>query len=201
MQAIKEITDDLKKSIFEYMRSDGPGGMRIINAFLDEFKELSDRSPQDDPTNLKNHMPFIVKHLKETWDSSLNIADDGTISIGVCKDEVLGIEEDREKLKHNPTPIVWTVYLIRGIGGRYAFVNPQTYFLKHGSPMPPQYFGGFLINRGDWEREGWSEAVGSFEQYEHPASGASPIPFYKNILSRIDLRSIIAEAIGAAEKR
>jgi hypothetical protein len=199
VSSAQTVEKDIRESIYDYMRSDGPGGMRVINAFLDEFEKLSERSPQDDPTNIKNHIPFIVKHLKDTWDESLTIDRDGNVSIGLCKDEVLGFEEDKEKLKHNPSPVVWTVYLIRGIGGRYAFINPQLYARKYGESMPSEYFGGFLISKWAWDIEGWDE-VGSFEQYEHPASGAAPIPFFRNVIKNIDMQSIIADAIEEAQK-
>lgn len=198
MNEAKQVKQDVIDSIYNYLKSDGPGGMRIIAAFMDEFEKLSERSPQDDPTNLKNHMKFILKHIKSTWDESLSIDADGSINIGVCDDETLGFVEDKEKLKHSPSPIVWTVYLIRGIGGRFAFVNPRTYMKKHKKPMPPQYAGGFLISKWSWEREGWDKVVGPFEAYEHPASGAPPVPFFKNIRRSVDMEAIVAEAIVLA---
>jgi hypothetical protein len=194
-ELIKQFDQKIKDKLLEYMRSDGPGGKKVILAFMDEFEKLSDRSPADDPTNLKNHMNFILSHVKKTWDNSLQIDDDGNVSIGVCDDETLGFKIDRSKLKHHPSPIVWTVYLIRGIGGRYAFVNPETYFKKHGHPMPSRYYGGFLISKRAWMKEGWDKVVGSFEAYEHPASGAPPIPFFKNVMRNIDINSIISEVI------
>ena len=198
---MKEITEEIIQSIYRYLRSDGPGGKQIIGAFMEEFAELSKRSPPDDPTNLKNHMSFLLKHVKSTWDQSLSIDEAGNISIGVGEDSVLGFKEDRVKLKHNPTPVVWTVFLIRGIGGRYAFVNEATYFKKHRQPMPPQYYGGFLISEKTWIAERWDEQVGPFEQFEHPASGAPPIPFFKNVMHRINMEDIIASAIAEAEKK
>lgn len=196
---VKQVSEDLKQKIYDHLKSDGPGGMQIIGAFMDEFLELSKRSPQNDPTNLRNHMSFLLGHIKKTWDDSLEIADDGTISIGIGDDETLGFDVDRSRLKHRPSPVVWTVYLIRGIGGRYAFVSPRTYFLKHGAPMPSHYAGGFLISRGSWNREGWEQSVGPFELFEHPASGASPIPFFRNVINRIDINSIVQDALDEAE--
>jgi hypothetical protein len=191
---ITVIDEELRESIKNYLRSDGPGGKRIIASFLEEFEKLADRSPKDDPTNLKNHMGFIVSHMKQTWDESLQITDSGNIEIGVCTDETLGFKEDRTKLLHNPSPVAWAVYLIRGIGGRYAFVNPTMYFEKKGEPMPAVYHNGFLISEKAWKREGWNR-IGNFSSYEHPASGASPIPFFRNVMERIDLESIVGEAI------
>lgn len=196
---MKKITPDVLKSLKDYLSSEGPGGKKIIGAFMEQFEQLSERSPKDDPTNLKNHMRFLLSHIKKTWDESLSIGSDGTINIGVCSDETLGFDVNRAKLKHNPSPVVWTVYLIRGIGGRYAFVNPDTYFKKHGHPMPPQYFGGFLISKRAWKREGWDKAVGSFESYEHPASGASPIPLFQNVIRNIDIQGLISEVLGEME--
>jgi hypothetical protein len=197
---LEKISKHLKQKIYDYMKSEGPGGMRVINAFMDEFLELSKRSPQDDPTNIKNHMAFLLRHIKNTWDESIEITDDGTIRIGICDDETLGFDVERSQLKHKPTPVVWTVYLIRGIGGRYAFVNPRTYFMKHGAPMPPQYSGGFLISKGMWNKEGWEQVVGPFELFEHPSSGAPPIPFFRNVLERIDINSIVNEALEEAQE-
>lgn len=195
----RRVSKKITQNIYKYLSSEGPGGKQVIGAFMEEFTKLSERSPQDDPTNLKNHMKFILNHIKTTWDESLKIDDAGNISIGVCDDETLGFKEDRMKLKHNPSPIVWTVYLIRGIGGRYAFVNPATYLKHHQHPMPPQYFGGFLISKRAWIREGWDKSVGPFEGYEHPASGAASIPFFRNVMRNIDMESIVAEAIAKAE--
>lgn len=192
------LSETVKEKIFDYMKSDGPGGQEVISAFMSEFEKLSRRAPSDDPTNIKNHLSFILSHIKKTWDESLEIADDGTINIGICTDDVLGFDVDYTKLRHQPSPVVWTVFLIRGIGGRYAFVNEQTYFLKHGKPMPPVYHGGFLISRGKWKSEGWEDFVGPFEMFEHPSSGAPPIPFLRNVVSKIDIRSIINEAISEA---
>lgn len=193
-EEVTKISEELREAIREYMKSDGPGGIRIMSSFLEEFEKLSERSPRDDPTNLANHMDFIVAHMKQTWDESLRITDDGNIEIGVCTDETLGFKEDRTKLLHHPSPVAWAVYLIRGIGGKYAFVNPDTYFKKKGEPMPAIYSGGFLISQEAWEREGWN-VVGPFSQYKHPASGASPIPFFKNVMERIDMQAIVGEAI------
>ena len=201
MNIVDEASKDVINGIYNYLKSDGPGGKQVIAAFMDEFEDLSDRSPRDDPTNLKNHMKFILRHIKKTWDESLSIDSNGNIRIGVCDDETLGFKINRKKLLHNPSPVVWTVYLIRGIGGRYAFVNPQTYLKKKGVPMPPQYAGGFLISKGAWEREGWDRKVGPFEAYEHPASGAPPVPFFKNIKRSIDLEAIVGEAIKEATSK
>lgn len=191
----KKVTSDIIAGLYSYLRSDGPGGMQVIGAFMEEFRELAKRSPRDDPTNLKNHEKFILRHIKDTWDASIHIDDEGNISIGVCDDETLGFVENKDKLKHKPSPIVWTVYLIRGIAGRYAFVNPQTYFKKHNKPMPSKYAGGFLIGKWSWDLEGWDKKVGPFEAYEHPASGAPPIPFFKNVMRRIDMEEIVAQAL------
>lgn len=196
---MKTITNEIRERLLDYMRSDGPGGEQVIAAFMDEFAKLSERSPQDDPTNLKNHMKFILNHVKTTWDESLNIDSEGNISIGICDDETLGFQMDKAKLKHNPSPVVWVVYLIRGIGGRYAFVNRDTYFKKHHHPMPPQYAGGFLISKRAWIREGWDKKIGTFESYEHPASGAPPVPFFDNIKRNIDLAGIVAEVLNDME--
>jgi len=198
-QQIDKISSKLKDKIFEHLKSTGRGGEKVIDAFMAEFKELEDRSPRDDPTNLRNHRDFLLKHIKETWDSSLSVDGEGNIKIGICSDDVLGFDVDEAKLKHRPSPVVWTVYLIRGIGGRYAFVNPQTYFNRFGKPMPAQYAGGFLISRAAWDNEAWDAYVGPFESYEHPSSGASPIPFFRNVLSRVDMRSIVDEAIEDAK--
>lgn len=192
---MKKISNEIRERLLEHLRSEGPGGKRIISAFMDEFEKLSERSPKDDPTNLKNHMKFILAHIKSTWDESLKIDDEGNISIGICDDETLGFKVDRAKLKHRPSPVVWTVYLIRGIGGRYAFVNPETYFKKHQHPMPAQYAGGFLISKRAWINEGWDRVVGPFEAYEHPASGAAPVPFFENIKRSIDFAAIVSEAL------
>jgi hypothetical protein len=186
---------ELQKHILEYMKSEGPGGKRVISAFLEEFEKLSERSPQDDPTNIKNHLTFLVKHIKETWDESLQISEDGNIRIGICKDEILGFTEDKEKLKHNPAPTVWIVYLIRGIGGRFAFVNPEMYYKKKKETMPSQYFGGFLISKYAWDREGWG-VLGDFSKFEHPACGASSVPFFKNVRERVNFQELIGEAIA-----
>jgi hypothetical protein len=194
-EEVDKISDELRESIRDYMKSDGPGGKQIIASFMEEFEKLSERSPQDDPTNIKNHMDFVVSHIKQTWDESLKVTEDGNIEVGICTDETLGFKEDNMKLKHNPSPILWAVYLIRGIGGQYAFVNPETYFKKKGEPMPPVYYGGFLISKGAWEREGWN-VVGPFSKYKHPASGATPIPFGKNAMDRVDIESIVGEAIA-----
>lgn len=198
-QDIQKIPDEIRNSLFEYLKSDGPGGQKVIEAFMTEFQELEYRSPQNDPTNLKFHRDFIRQHVTSTWDESLRIDEAGNISIGVCNDEVLGFSGPKDRLKHRPTPIVWTVYLIRGIAGRYAFVGESEYIKRHGVPMPPQYAGGFLINSYDWHNESWDEYVGPFEQYEHPSSGASPIPFFRNVINRIDMRNIIDEAIKDAK--
>ena len=189
-----KISDELKNEIYNYMRSDGPGGKQIIGAFMEEFEKLAERSPKDDPTNLLNHMGFIVRHIKETWDESLRITDDGSIEVGVCTDETLGFKENNVRLKHDPSPVMWAVYLIRGIGGRYAFVNPSMYLTKKGEVMPLVYHGGFLISKRAWEREGW-DILGTFSRYEHPSSGASPIPFFKNVMERVDMKAIVGEAV------
>jgi hypothetical protein len=191
----KNTVDKLK----DYLSSEGPGGKQVIGAFIEEFEKLSERSPADDPTNIKNHMSFVLNHVKETWDESLSITEQGELSIGICKDEIIGFDIDRAKLKHNPSPVVWTVFLIRGIAGRYAFVNPDTYFKKKGAPMPPQYAGGFLISKRAWIREGWDKAVGPFEAYEHPASGAPPIPFFDNVIRKIDLESLVSSVLASIE--
>lgn len=188
----EEFTKEVIEKLYNHLKSDGPGGAKIISIFMDEFEKLSNRSPRDDPTNLKNHMAFILKHIKSTWDDSLKINSDGSIEIGVCTDETLGFKEDRSKLKHSPVPVLWVVYLIRGIGGRYAFVNEETYRRKKNKPMPAMYAGGFLISKHAWQKEGWYN-VGPFEAYEHPASGAGPVPFFKNVLRQIDINSIISE--------
>jgi hypothetical protein len=189
-----ELSDEIKDHILNYMRSEGPGGKQVIGAFLEEFEELSNRSPRDDPTNLRNHLPFLVKHMKQTWDDSLTMTEDGEIQIGLCTDETLGFTEDVSKLRHKPVPTVWVVFLIRGIAGRYAFVNPSMYQQKKNEPMPGQYFGGFLISKKSWDREGWG-VLGSFDKYEHPASGASSIPFGKNAMRRVNMEDLIHEAI------
>jgi hypothetical protein len=193
-----EITQNFDKEVIkklhDHLKSDGPAGMKIISAFMEEFDKLSERSPKDDPTNIKNHMKFLLNHIKTTWDESLKVNEDGTVEVGVGKDETLGFDLDRRKLKHNPTPVAWVVYLIRGIGGRYAFINEEVYRLKKGKPMPPIYAGGFLISKRAWEKEGWYR-IGPFEAYEHPASGAPPIPFFKNILRKIDINSIVSEVL------
>ena len=84
-----KLSDEIKEHILNYMRSEGPGGKKVINAFLEEFEQLATRSPRDDPTNLKNHLPFLVKHMKQTWDESLTITNDGSIEFGICTDETL----------------------------------------------------------------------------------------------------------------
>jgi len=193
---IERTQRDIAEAVFKYLSSEGPGGMQIIGSFMKEFERLSERSPKDDPTNLKNHMNFILNHIKTTWDKSLIVDDDGNVEIGICDDETLGFKVDKSKLKHDPSPVVWTVYLIRGIAGRYAFVNPTVYLKKKGTPMPSKYAGGFLISKWAWEREGWGKKVGPFEAHEHPASGASPIPFFKNIMNRVDIESILGNAVG-----
>lgn len=195
----EKITDEVREELLEYLKSDGPGGQQIIAAFLAEFEKLSYRSPPDDPTNIKNHMGFLEEHIRNTWDESIDISEDGEISIGVGKDDILGFDLDKSKLKHSPKEVVWTVYLIRGIAGRFAFVNESTYFKKYGRPMPSQYAGGFLIGNWAWSREGWDRAVGDFSAYEHPASGATPIPFFKNVLKNIDMESIVQEALASVE--
>jgi len=198
-EKLNKIATSIKDRIYDHLSSDGPGGKKVIDAFIEEFKKLEKRSPRDDPTNLRNYRDFIADHIKKTWDSSLSIDHDGNISIGICDDNVLGFDVNKSKLKHRPSPIVWTVYLIRGIAGRYAFVNPATYLKRFGVAMPPQYAGGFLISKGEWEAENWSAYVGNFEMFEHPASGAPPIPFFRNVINKIDMRSIINEAIQDAK--
>jgi hypothetical protein len=193
-QQAETLSREIREHIFNYLKSDGPGGKHVIGAFLEEFELLADRSPKDDPTNLKNYLSFLVQHMKQTWDESLSISEDGEIEVGICTDETLGFSGDMSKLKHNPPPTIWVVFLIRGIAGRYAFVNPATYYLKKGQPMPAQYFGGFLISKRAWDREGWG-VVGSFEQFEHPASGATPIPFGENVIKRIDMQKLVGDAI------
>ena len=191
----KKIADEIPDLILEYLKSYSPGGQKVIDAFMDEFDKLSARSPADDPTNLKNHMSFLEKHVKDTWDNSLSLTKDREINAGICEDEVIGFKEDKTKLKHKPTPVMWVVYLIRGIAGPYAFVNPDMYFKKKGEPMPPQYHDGFLISKWHWENEGWGRVLGDFNKYKHPASGAAPIPFFKNVLKKIDMQSIISKAL------
>jgi hypothetical protein len=194
METLEGFSKELKDAILDYMRSDNSGGKQVIGAFLEEFEKLSERSPANDPTNISKHIPFIVGHLKNTWDESLNLTDDGILEVGLGKDEVLGFTEDRSKLAHTPVPVAWVVYLIRGIGGRYAFVSPEMYMKKHGESMPAEYHGGFLISKGAWEREGWYN-IGPFESFEHPASGASPIPFAQNAIENADIQNIVSEAI------
>ena len=189
-----KLSKDIREHILEYMKSDGTGGKRVIGAFLEEFEELSERSPRDDPTNLKNHLSFLVQHMKQTWDESLSLSEDGEIQVGICTDETLGFSGDMSKLKHHPPPTIWVVFLIRGIAGRYAFVNNEMYQKKKHEPMPGQYFGGFLISKRAWEKEGWY-VLGPFEQYEHPASGAPPVPFGENVMKRIDMQKLVGDAI------
>ena len=193
-QEVGQISEELREAIRDYLKSDGPGGMRIINSFIEEFEKLSDRSPENDPTNIKNHIEFLVSHIKKTWDESLRVTDDGNIEIGVCTDEVLGFNEDRTKLLHKPSPVTWTVYLIRGIAGKYAFVSPAMYFQKKGEPMPAVYHNGFLISERSWEKEGWNQ-IGPFSNYIHPACGLPPVPFFRNIKEKIDFEGIVSEAI------
>jgi hypothetical protein len=163
------VSNDIKESLKEFFSSSGYGGQKIIEAFMEEFEQLSFRSPPDDPTNLKNYMDVIKAHIINTLDSSLDITDDNNIHIGIGNDAFLGFEENRTKLKHSPSPVVWVVYLIRGIAGPYAFVNDSMYREKFGYPMPEKYAGGFLIRRDSWNREGWSAVFGSFEQFKHPS--------------------------------
>lgn len=193
----RQIEDKARQSIVDYLKSDGPGGQEIMEAFMHQFKELGERSPFNDPTNILNHLDFVKNHIKQTWDESLFVDQEGNISIGVCTDDVLGFNIDREKLKHDPSPVVWTVFLIRGIGGRYAFVSTDLYFRKYGFPMPAEYAGGFLISKGEWENGGWDE-VGPFELYEHPASGAPSIPFLRNVMNDVNMGSILRRALDSA---
>jgi hypothetical protein len=197
--SISNFSQDLKEAILGYLRSDSPGGKQVIGSFLEQFEKLSARSPINDPTNISKHMNFIVGHLKNTWDESLHLTDDGNLEVGLGKDDVLGFTEDRSKLKHTPTPVAWLVYLIRGIGGRYAFVSPEMYAKKMRKPMPAIYNGGFLISRHAWEREGWYN-LGPFETFEHPASGASPVPIFKDAMENVDIQAIISEAISEFKK-
>jgi len=190
-----KITEEIRLDLLDYLKSDGPGGQQIIAAFMAEFEKLSYRSPPDDPTNLKNHMGFLENHIRGTWDESISISDEGEISIGIGKDSILGFDLDKSKLKHSPKEVVWTVYLIRGIAGKFAFVNPSMYQKKHGKAMPGQYAGGFLIGNWAWYREGWDRVLGDFGSYEHPASGAAPIPFFKNVLRKIDIQGIVDGAL------
>lgn len=194
-----QISDEIVDELYDYLRSDGPGGKQVINAFLEEFDKLADRSPPDDPTNLKYHKRFLTKHVKETWDNSLRIESDGSISIGVGKDDVLGFDLNRDELRHKPKDVVWTVFLIRGIAGRYAFVGEQEYLKRYNAPMPSEYARGFLITEGAWERERWDEFVGPFSAHEHPASGAGPIPFFKNVIEKVDVESMVSKVLDSME--
>jgi len=192
----KQITDDLRNHILNYLKSEGAGGKKIVAAFMSEFENLAYRSPPDDPTNIINHMDFLENHIKNTLDSSIHIDENGNINLGICTDTLLGFKEDKSSLKHHPQPLKWVVYLIRGIAGEYAFVNNNTYFLKYSKPMPAQYNGGFLVGKWLWDREGWN-IVGDFARFRHPASKASPIPFFKNVLEKINLHSLMDEAKGS----
>lgn len=193
------VTTELQERILDYLQSSSPGGQKVIDTFMAEFEKLAERSPRDDPTNLRNHMDELRGHLEQTWDESIGFDEDGNLDIGIGKDEYLGFKEDKARLKHSPDPMLWVVYLIRGIAGQYAFVNPTTYLKKKGKPMPAQYHGGFLISKWSWELEGWDRVVGPFEQYEHPASGAPPYPFFKNVIRNVDMQSLIDEAIKGIE--
>ena len=198
--AIERINHSILKSIRSYMSSNGPGGQQIIDAFMAEFEALGDRSPANDPTNIRNHLDFLRAHITTTWDESIanTNLEDGQFSLGIGTDEVLGFAGDRSKLKHHPQPVAWVVYLIRGVAGRYAFVGNGLYQRMWGRAMPPEYAGGFLISKSAWKREQW-DRVGSFEQYEHPACGASPIPFFENVLARINMQAILDDAIMYAQ--
>ena len=196
--AAKEFSDKVVQALYQYMHSEGPGGSTVLSAFMAEFAKLSSRSPADDPTNVKNHLPFIKSHITDTWNESLVVTEDGTISVGIGKDDVFGFDNDKSKLKHHPVPVAWLVYLIRGIAGRYAFISPETYQRMHKHAMPPQYYGGFMINEKTFIAEGWDIEVGSFDQYVHPASGAPPIPFFHNVLGTIDMRHLVDQAIKSA---
>lgn len=190
-----QVAKSIPNIILEYLKSDSPGGQEVIQAFMDEFEALSFRSPKDDPTNIKFHLDFIKEHITRTWDNSLTLDSDGNISIGVGAQDILGFRENKAKLRHNPTEVMWVVYLIRGIAGRYAFVNPAMYQQKKGKPMPAKYYGGFLIGEWLWELEGWGRVLGPFSGYEHPASGAAPIPFFENVMKRVNISSIMDRAI------
>ena len=188
---IRDVDRDLLGQLREFFSSSGEGGKKIINAFMKEFYKLSERSPEDDPTNLKNYMGVIRSHIERTLDESLEVTDDGQVKLGIGTDSFLGFDEKNWKLKHRPVPVVWVVYLIRGIAGPYAFVGEGTYFKKFGRSMPTRYAGGFLISRAAWRREGWDQAVGPFEQFRHPASGAPPVPFFRNVLANINFQELM----------
>jgi hypothetical protein len=193
---VKRISEKVLEGIRYYMSSEGPGGQQILDAFMQEFEALGDRSPANDPTNIRNHLAFLRSHITATWDDSIMEADiqNGQFVLGVGTDEILGFTEDRSKLKHHPVPTAWVVYLIRGVAGRYAFVGNELYQRMWGRQMPGEYAGGFLITKSAWRREQW-DRVGSFEQYEHPACGAPPIPFFENVLARVDMKSLLDDAI------
>ena len=193
---VKVLSQELISQIKDYFQSSAPGGQKIIDIFMDEFSNLSSRSPANDPTNIKNFLPYIRDHITKTWDESLSVSDTGQINIGIGYDTIFGFRENKSALKHRPSPVKWVVYLIRGIGGQYAFVSPEVYMRKHGHPMPSEYNGGFLIGKWLWELEGWGRVVGPFESFKHPASGARPVPFFKNVLKKINMEQLIKEALS-----
>lgn len=191
-QFYKEFDRTLQEELKIYFSSEGPGGKKIIEAFMEEFEALSSRSPQDDPTNIKNFMGPLREHITKTLDASIQV-DSGGIRLGIGNDDFLGFTEDRSKLKHSPQPIAWLVYLIRGIAGAYAFVNNAMYKEKFGYNMPSQYAGGFLISKFDWEHEGWDAIFGPFEGFKHPASGAPPIPLFRNVIEKINVNGLMED--------
>jgi hypothetical protein len=198
--SISQIPDKVKESVFDYLHVDAPGGQQIVAAVMGEFKKLTSRSPKKDPTNLEKHMDFLENHVKKTYSESLDIDDTGNIKIGICSDSVLGFKENRNALRKIPTPVLWVVYLIRGIAGEYAFIDPDLYLRKKGNPMPAVEGGGFLISREQWDKEGWS-SVATFAEHRHPASNSPPVPFFRNALRKADIHGIVAEALKRAKAK
>jgi len=173
----------------------------LIDMIMDGYDDLSSRMSgmPEDPTNPAYWRTEFKTKLEQDLEHNLLVTDRGLI-VRLGEKEFLGYSEDGNWDPKSFNPLDWVVFYIEGLLGEWAFITPELYAQKGGSPPTPGRFQeGFMISRDEFDREGWSKFT-SFASVRHPFSGLSPLDIFTEAINEFKLKPFITKAIKSARE-
>ena len=190
----------IRQNIKSVLRNQAiPHLIDLIMIGYDSLSDIANTGP-DDPTNPANwREEFYLKLQKDLEDTFIVTGDNIRVKLG--DKAFLGYNESGGISPDDVEPLHWLVFYLEGLIGDWAFITPETYTrVTHGGIYKPgwgRFEEGFMINREDYEEQGWGRVV-PFAQVRHPFSGFAPLDIFSVALDGFKIRHFVGKAIAAA---
>lgn len=145
-------------------------GPSLISKVMERFNlNLIGKVSTDDPSAPEHFQNEFMSMLEEQITNGITVTSNG-VHISFGNVDELGYNGTVE------TPLQTMVFIIEGILGEYAFINPATYSsVRNNTDVSfGRWGGGFLISRETFVKEGWGKTL-SWSKVRWGFSNTGPI--------------------------